>query len=208
MLLRSSSTPLLNSWIQSHGKDSVLETDLVIQIPRTKSLSLTASFLSPSHTASSSGGGGSLQKMARALSETDLRDPLKRNSHEMWLSPATVDEGEEQDSICSLLSSSGLGESERCSVGDDVPAALTVGGGISGDGGAICGGGGGGGGGCGKGSNGGDGHRPGGGSFESNHGHESTDLYYQKMIEANPGNALLLGNYAKFLKEVTVITFD
>nr|GMD82756.1 nuclear pore complex protein NUP1 isoform X2 [Ipomoea batatas] len=31
---------------------------------------------------------------------------------------------------------------------------------------------------------------------------ESTDIYYQKMIEANPGNSLLLGNYARFLKEV------
>ncbi|XP_022755139.1 uncharacterized protein LOC111303273 [Durio zibethinus] len=28
------------------------------------------------------------------------------------------------------------------------------------------------------------------------------DLYYQKMIEANPGNSLLLSNYARFLKEV------
>ncbi|KAL2895959.1 Transmembrane and TPR repeat-containing protein 1, partial [Bienertia sinuspersici] len=31
---------------------------------------------------------------------------------------------------------------------------------------------------------------------------ESTDQYYQQMIKDNPGNALLLGNYAKFLKEV------
>ena len=28
------------------------------------------------------------------------------------------------------------------------------------------------------------------------------DVYYQKMIKADPGNPLLLGNYAKFLKEV------
>ncbi|KAL4332894.1 hypothetical protein GQ457_07G041090 [Hibiscus cannabinus] len=33
-------------------------------------------------------------------------------------------------------------------------------------------------------------------------GNDGTDLYYQKMIEANPGNSLLLSNYAKFLKEV------
>lgn len=31
---------------------------------------------------------------------------------------------------------------------------------------------------------------------------ESTDQYYQKMIKHNPGNALLLGNYARYLKEV------
>lgn len=30
----------------------------------------------------------------------------------------------------------------------------------------------------------------------------STDMYYQTMLEANPGNPLLLGNYAKFLHEV------
>lgn len=33
-------------------------------------------------------------------------------------------------------------------------------------------------------------------------GSDITETYYQKMIEANPGNPLLLGNYAKFLKEV------
>lgn len=38
----------------------------------------------------------------------------------------------------------------------------------------------------------------GSGLFET----DSTDVYYQKMIEANPGNPLFLGNYAKFLKEV------
>ncbi|GLJ49024.1 hypothetical protein SUGI_1034200 [Cryptomeria japonica] len=29
-----------------------------------------------------------------------------------------------------------------------------------------------------------------------------TDIYYEEMLEANPGNALLLRNYAKFLHEV------
>ncbi|KAH6800659.1 Tetratricopeptide repeat superfamily protein, partial [Perilla frutescens var. hirtella] len=33
-------------------------------------------------------------------------------------------------------------------------------------------------------------------------GRESTDAYYEMMIQANPGNALLLANYARFLKEV------
>lgn len=68
---------------------------------------------------------------------------------------------------------------------------VLVGGGVGGSGGRICGGGG---------SDGGD-----DGSFgfgDSNHGNESTDLYYQKMIEANPGNSMLLSNYARFLKEV------
>ncbi|XP_065868947.1 uncharacterized protein [Euphorbia lathyris] len=32
--------------------------------------------------------------------------------------------------------------------------------------------------------------------------YSSTDAYYEKMISEDPGNSLLLGNYAKFLKEV------
>uniref|UniRef100_A0A0C9S268 TSA: Wollemia nobilis Ref_Wollemi_Transcript_21754_1291 transcribed RNA sequence n=1 Tax=Wollemia nobilis TaxID=56998 RepID=A0A0C9S268_9CONI len=37
-----------------------------------------------------------------------------------------------------------------------------------------------------------------GGAADSN----GTDIYYQKMLESNPGNPLLLRNYAKFLHEV------
>ncbi|XWS11799.1 hypothetical protein CRYUN_Cryun37aG0031700 [Craigia yunnanensis] len=77
-----------------------------------------------------------------------------------------------------------------------VMQTLVMGGGVGNDGGKIRGGG------AGGGSDGGD---DGGGSgfFESNnHGSDSTDVCYQKMIEANPGNSLLLGNYAKFLKEI------
>lgn len=49
-------------------------------------------------------------------------------------------------------------------------------------------------------SSGGRGGSDGGEGFRSHH--DSTDVYYESMIEANPGNALLLSNYAKFLKEV------
>lgn len=38
------------------------------------------------------------------------------------------------------------------------------------------------------------------------HGSESMDSYYQKMIESYPGDALLLGNYARFLKEVILLS--
>jgi len=64
----------------------------------------------------------------------------------------------------------------------------------------VCAGGGGGGI-CGSGGGGGSwdsGHQP----YESDH--ESMNLYYQNMIKAYPGDALLLANYAKFLKEVSV----
>ncbi|KAM7256742.1 hypothetical protein ACFE04_012483 [Oxalis oulophora] len=43
----------------------------------------------------------------------------------------------------------------------------------------------------------GGGGKGGGGGEE-----EATEAYYKKMIEADPNNGLLLGNYAKFLKEV------
>ncbi|KAG5594165.1 hypothetical protein H5410_035397 [Solanum commersonii] len=43
----------------------------------------------------------------------------------------------------------------------------------------------------------------GGGSGRDDSSEFSVDLYYTKMIQANPGNSLLLGNYARFLKEVS-----
>lgn len=42
----------------------------------------------------------------------------------------------------------------------------------------------------------------GGGGDGSDGCDDATDVYYRNMIEANPGNGLLLSNYAKFLKEV------
>lgn len=66
---------------------------------------------------------------------------------------------------------------------------VLVGGGAGGGGGKICGGNGG--------SDGGD----------SNRGSASTDMHYQKMIQADPGNPLLLSNYTRFLKEVNFSKF-
>ncbi|KAG6665364.1 uncharacterized protein LOC122301123 [Carya illinoinensis] len=215
MLLRSSSAPILNSWIP-HTKDSSPEPEPVLHLQRTRSVSLTTSF---HHFPTED----STKKLTQALTETDFQSPpkpRKRNSisHSHKKQPKfTVKEGEEEEeqelkpylvssvsSVQRLFSSSGLGESvvdnEVCAVGkkDSVMQTLVAGGGVGSDGGRICGGGGR------RGSNGGDGSDDGwSGSFESNnHGSENTDVYYQKMIEANPGNALLLGNYAKFLKEV------
>lgn len=96
-----------------------------------------------------------------------------------------------------LLPSSGLGEIvvDGDNEGSDVQRLLVSDGGFGKNDGRIYGGGGG--------SDGG-GHCAGGSGFSgsSNHESDSTDAYYQCMIEANPGNALLLGNYANFLKEV------
>uniref|UniRef100_A0A5B7A243 Tetratricopeptide repeat-like superfamily protein n=2 Tax=Davidia involucrata TaxID=16924 RepID=A0A5B7A243_DAVIN len=152
--------------------------------------------------------------MTRALSESDLgelsvskRKPFSKGLN--GLSEIAVEEEEREVETVSrsesldrlFFSSSGLDGvvDEGCAVGvrdNKGLVGLVVGGGAGGGGGRICGGGGGSGG-----SDGGDGD----GSSEfwdSNRGIDSTDVYYQQMIEANPGNALLLGNYARFLKEV------
>nr|XP_043629379.1 uncharacterized protein LOC122600690 [Erigeron canadensis] len=42
----------------------------------------------------------------------------------------------------------------------------------------------------------------GGNSDADYHEKDGIDVYYQNMIDANPGNSLILGNYAKYLKEV------
>ncbi|CAI9285802.1 unnamed protein product [Lactuca saligna] len=52
-----------------------------------------------------------------------------------------------------------------------------------------------------KGGGGGEGKISSRGGHGNHHENDSTDLYYQNMIEANPGNAMLLSNYAKYLKE-------
>ncbi|KAM6556986.1 hypothetical protein CsatB_004005 [Cannabis sativa] len=63
---------------------------------------------------------------------------------------------------------------------------------VGGGGGKICGGGG-----INGGSNGGD-----DGNSESWDSDYGTDVYHQKMIEANSWNYLLPSNYAKYLKDV------
>lgn len=53
--------------------------------------------------------------------------------------------------------------------------------------------------------NGGSGIEGRGGNFEAEEDEKSrssTDMYYRSMLEANPGNPLLLTNYARFLHEV------
>ncbi|KAK3219385.1 hypothetical protein Dsin_013355 [Dipteronia sinensis] len=201
MLLKSSSTPILDSWIPQYSRESSPESEFQV-LQRTKSLSLSNSLLSPQST-----------------SETNLhRDSPKQKNIIRSLNlipsspPHSLDhQVEKSEPSCKrlqrLLSSSGLGNKKL--VDDDreesggvdqdgvLLQTMVMGGGVGNNGGKICGGGGGGG---------GDGDGGGGSGFNesnnNNHGSDSTDVYYQKMIEANPSNALLLGNYAKFLKEV------
>ncbi|XP_068648308.1 uncharacterized protein [Aristolochia californica] len=213
MLLRSSSTPILNSWIPV-CRDVLQESDSAPP-PVTKARSISM----PSPFSTSSPGYDSSRissvKMSRTLSDTDLHDlalpphmpRVKRALRTQKSLPSVhVEECEEgkalgsaPSSLARLFSSFGLDElmesDEECSVevkGELSP--LLEGGGSDGGNGWICGG-------SGSGNGGGEGEG-GWGFSDSNNRHECTDAYYQRMIEANPGNALFLTNYAKYLKEV------
>ncbi|GAB2300327.1 hypothetical protein Dimus_034363 [Dionaea muscipula] len=214
MMLRSSSTPLLNSsWnLTSKYPMPSSEPEVVHQIPKSRSIvALTRSSGSPSSSPDSS----SIKKMNRALSETDLH--LYGANSRRSLFASTPDsvlewEGEDEDedveekgqggSWGRLLTSCGLGERVAvakeveeevgCVVREREVAGLVSGGAGGFGGGRRCGGGDGG---VGGGSDGGD-------YWDQYNGNGVTDAYYQNMIEANPGNSLVLGNYAVFLKEV------
>ncbi|XWS16450.1 hypothetical protein CRYUN_Cryun34aG0088600 [Craigia yunnanensis] len=204
MLLRSSSTPISNSWLP-HSKDcSSPEPDFPV-LQRTRSVSVY----------STSSIDDRKQKLTKPLADINIQNetpkPRKKKNKAIIRAPHSLDkqakresdkEKESEPNFCSiqrLFSSSGLGEKKvdgEDSKDSNVMQTQVMGGGAGNDGGKICGGS------AGGGSDGGD---DGGGSgfFESNnHGSDSTDVYYQNMIEANPGNPLLLGNYAKFLKEI------
>ncbi|XAR66890.1 hypothetical protein NMG60_11013261 [Bertholletia excelsa] len=190
MLLRSSSTPVLNSWLP-HSKDTSfpspdLEISFPSPVPKVRLISASSS-------------------MTRALSDSDLGElsVSKRRTSSKNLSglPAIAVEEEESevnglDSLNrTLVLGSGLEEVEvEVGLGERQLESVFVGG--CGGGGCRIGGGGGGGGSDWVDGEGGSGYG------DSNSGRNGTDLYYQKMIEANPGNSLLLGNYARFLKEV------
>ncbi|KAL3362930.1 hypothetical protein AABB24_012298, partial [Solanum stoloniferum] len=144
------------------------------------------------------------KKMSRVLSETDLNrasssSSNSRNSrcmalHNLLLPNTFGEEDKEDEQIgltnrLMLLSNSGLEMVERHEVEEEkhtraVEQLVVDGGGSGGDGrGKKCGG--------------------GGGESDGDSSEFSVDLYYTRMIQANPGNSLLLGNYARFLKEVS-----
>ncbi|XP_075505173.1 uncharacterized protein LOC142542431 [Primulina tabacum] len=181
MLLRSSSSPLLNSWLPNSASGSSSESNTLPQLTRTRSVC----FMTSLHCEDSPGRC----TPTRSALESDLKDPLKPKKSLML--PKVMERKEPQNMGSILLSSSGLGESmatEGCyalAERERMPLMPLVGGG-----GKSCGG--------------GRGSYDGSGSQDSGswNGHDNTDAYYEMTIKANPGNALLLANYAKFLKEV------
>lgn len=191
MLLRSSSTPILNSWLP-HSKDSSTtspQSEVSLPIPKSK----------PVSPISFNGERSASFKMTRAVSDSDLRDlsvvpkrKLFSNKTGVSENGFSVEEEEEREAGSESMSES-------------LDRVLQLGSGLDGGGGGGCWIGGGGDGGAGGGS-GGEGYEEDGGDNKKRGSGTSTDVYYEKMIEANPGNPLVLGNYARYLKEVLIDT--
>ncbi|CAE5964827.1 unnamed protein product [Arabidopsis arenosa] len=191
MLLRSTSAPILNSWLPQHcSRESSPEPESQLQ-RRSRSLSLFSSKSIDGHTG---------EVLHQALSD-HKESVLKSNSSEhSYKNPtssrqrrSSLDETRYTKKTLDrsspflverLFSSSGLGDKASS---DDRLATLVSGGGggMGSSGGKICTGGG-----------------LGGSGVDGGGSEDATDTYYKEMIDASPGNSLLTGNYAKFLKEV------
>ncbi|KAL2500721.1 Tetratricopeptide repeat (TPR)-like superfamily protein [Forsythia ovata] len=175
MLLRSASTPVLNSLIP-HSKESSPEPEFIHQTPKSRSSTILLS--SSNSTASLD---ESINKMSRAFSDTDLKELIKIPSKPTCM-----------HGLFSAIEGCEFGAGGVGSVRTLVEEVVSEGGG----GGSICGGG------SGGTPGGGDGNDGDSQYWNSNYGSGSMDMYYQNMIKANPENPLLLSNYARFLKEV------
>ncbi|EOA35500.1 hypothetical protein CARUB_v10020708mg [Capsella rubella] len=193
MLLRSTSAPILNSWLPQHcTRESSPEPESQLQ-RRSRSLSLFSSKSIDGHTG---------EQLHQALSEQKdivLKSRSNENHNENPTPPrrqrrSSLDETRYAKKtldpsstflVDRLFSSSGLGE--KTSNYDDRLETLVSGGGggMGSSGGKICTGGG-----------------VGGSGVDGGGSEDATDKYYKEMIDLNPGNSLLTGNYAKFLKEV------
>ena len=200
MLLRSSSAPIPSSLLP-HSRESSPEPELVLHVPRARSFAGPRQNLADTdhHSPTKPEKKTCIPRSNVLKSQRSIRikesDGVGQPLHETYTKA--------KPAMRELFSSSGLdrqvldheeGDGRKEASGLQT---LVMGGGMGSDGGRICGG-------SGIGSDGG--HGSGWESYEeNNHGKDRTDAYYRSMIEANPNNALLLGNYAKFLKEVKFI---
>ncbi|KAL5783116.1 hypothetical protein ACOSP7_008145 [Xanthoceras sorbifolium] len=151
------------------------EPDLGIRFLTARSLSMSLS-MSPTNKK---------EKIPRTLSDGDLKrlhiskkEKKKNFLNNQLTSQDLVEEVQGEGGIC---------------LHDQTTTSSSLRNGLMLDNGCSAGGGG---------SGGVSGYGGGGGPGDSGRGSENMDVYYQKMIKAYPGDALLLANYAKFLKEV------
>lgn len=178
MLLRSSSTPILKSWIPpyyTNPNSSPTNINEPTLTPPCLSRTTSISTHSPPSTPPSPTTNTNHSTRASSCTLFDHRDfsdqPYPKSKP-----------------LCRLFSSLGIDEA--------VPVAED-------GGGVVCSG-------DGKGTDGGDWYGGGGSGFNgysyysgNSNGPGNIEAYYKKMIKAHPGNPLLLGNYARFLKDVS-----
>ncbi|XP_015867671.3 uncharacterized protein LOC107405173 [Ziziphus jujuba] len=184
MLLGSASSPILNPCLRQSspepdpGYRSEIRTDYV-------SFSSNSSLPLPNSVKKTN-----FVKLS-PLKKKKIKEVIHHQSEEremgLWCLESTP-------MMMTMPSSVGLAMDEACSLGveEKVEQGVLVGGGVgNGSAGGISGG------------RGGGGDRDGSdGYWDSGKGSESIDGYYKKMIKDYPEDALLLGNYARFLKEV------
>ncbi|XP_056682854.1 uncharacterized protein [Spinacia oleracea] len=177
MLLRSSSTPILKSWIPpyyTNPNSSPTNINEPTLTPPCLSRTTSISTHSPPSTPPSPTTNTNHSTRASSCTLFDHRDfsdqPYPKSKP-----------------LCRLFSSLGIDEA--------VPVAED-------GGGVVCSG-------DGKGTDGGDWYGGGGSGFNgysyysgNSNGPGNIEAYYKKMIKAHPGNPLLLGNYARFLKDL------
>ncbi|KAG2311306.1 hypothetical protein Bca4012_025734 [Brassica carinata] len=180
MLLRSASTPLLNSLVHvSTPKESPIETiESVHQIQRPRSLTLSSPSSCCYSPMSIHSSDETTRRMKRTASESDLRHltTTKPPPSSKFLNGAALMEDVEEGIGFGLIRSSSYDGGLALSWALEEETEVSGG---HGGGGILHGGG--------KGGSDGD---------------DSTDVHYRNMIEGNPGNGMFLSNYAKFLKEV------
>lgn len=206
MLLRTTSAPILNSWLQQHcSRESSPEPESLLQ-PRNRSLSLLSSksidertgkmlhqALSAEHRESVTKSSYNEHDSSSLIPRRERRSSLDESSHgTAYYNRKILDPSSSTFVTQRLSSSSGIGKKVSDDDEDHLEALVIGGGGGGGgsmgsSGGKIC--------------NGGDD----GGSGGSE---DATDVYYREMINLSPGNSLLTGNYAKFLKEVPKLIID
>lgn len=199
MLLRSSSAPILTSLLL-YSKDSSPEPEHIFQLHKTSSaLSLSQNFVDIIDLKNSS--SPKRKNRVPITNVSKIQQCVKIKERDEGKDPQQITCMKAKSSIQELFSSldldhKGVMDHVGCGAGnrDSKLQTLAMGGGMGSNGGWICGG-------CNGSGRGSDGR--GWGSHEGNdHGRDKTDAYYQNLIEANPNDALLLGNYAKFLKEI------
>ncbi|XP_021731826.1 uncharacterized protein LOC110698654 [Chenopodium quinoa] len=188
MLLRSSSTPILKSWIPSYFTNSNSSPNNINEPPTPPCLSRTNSITTRTPPSSpSSSPNLNPNTNTNSTYNNHFRRGTTCTPYELELDDPPYPKS---TTLQRMFSSSRLDEevSTEDSGEGDGGGGMDGGDGYGGDGY----GGGGGGSGFNNNSN----------SSSNNNEHGSIEAYYQKMIKANPGDPLLLGNYAKFLKDV------